>query len=408
MDNKINTFGDFSSISNFLSKDTELPKDLDVDGSDPIVNPPIEDDDQDVKDPSSIEDGTKSKTDDNVGNEVKDITDSNTIKVKVGNDTKFVDPSDVITDEGDAKQNNNNNSGSIDSKDTLSVVEPELAAYMQEKLYEKFGWDLEEGDSKFDSFDSIVEFVDQLVATNSKPEFASTELETLNEYIKNGGDIEHYLKSRYAGNVDLNKLNLDDKISQQLVLREYFNKQGYSQDKIEKRLRSYEETGLIGEEAQYAYDYLKNIREEDSKKLLKEQEITKKQYESDQLKLYNDVVSYIDNITDINGMPLSQIEKRKLKEFALVQDPQKKQTRYQAEYNNNLVRNFVNSAYYTMVGDKFTTKMNKKAETNATLALKKKLELSTKRGKNTNIQSDDDSTVDHSFFSRISSSLSKP
>jgi len=164
------------------------------------------------------------------------------------------------------------------------------------------------------------------------------------------------------------------------------------------------------DEAKDALDILKTTRAKEAEKLLKEQENTRIASQTQQQKFVNDVVSYIDSLKDINGISLSNAEKQRLVDFALTPGSDNK-TKYVVEYNKNLVKNFVNSAFYTMSGDKLTNRLNKKAESEATLALKKKLELSTKRGKGNNSRMDDndnEGSRDYSTLTRVSGLLSKP
>lgn len=379
---KESTFGGFTALGDALSNpdsSINIPNDDFVE--EPIIDPPKDEDDDDIKDPSSIKDED--------GNE-KNLNQQGDPKLEQNED--------------DNTLSNDSNEDDVD----LGEMESDIASYVQEKIFDKYGWDIEEGDTRFDSVDKLVEFLGNVIDENSKPNFANQELADLNEFVYNGGNIENYLKQRYDGNVDLEKLDITTSTNQNLVLREFFKEQGHDSSKIEKRLQRYEDTGIKEEEAKEAYEILKRVRKDKSDQLLESQKKSKEAALKQQQKFYTNVVSTIDELENIKGIPLSPGEKKQLTEYIFKPNPDGR-TSYQKDYESS-VNNLIESAYFTMKGDKLLTKINKKAASSAAKSLKERLETKTKRGKNTRGYEDDDqlSKGDFSLLSGLGSSLHKP
>lgn len=384
-----NTFGGFDALGDLLANPDNdfvnvLPNDDTDPGTDPVVAPPGGDLDN-IVDPSSA------------GGNDPDPTPAPTPNP---DPAPAVDPTPTPDPDPDPTPN------SDDNITDLGDYEADIADYVQNKLYEKFGWTREEGDS-FENIDSVVNFLNKVVDENSKPQFANDELASLNDFVNNGGSIENYLQQRYEGNVDLEKLDVGESANQNLVLREYFKEQGYNSTAIEKRLQRYEDTGIKEDEAREAYDLLKKSRKEKSEKLLENQKKQQEALVEQQQAFYKNVVSNIEETNDIRGIPLSAGERKQLAEYIFKVGSDGK-TAYQKDYESS-AKNLIESAFFTMKGDKLINKMSNQATSNAARALKQKLETTTKRGKNNILENDDKGGKgDFSIFERIGQSLSKP
>lgn len=388
------TFGGFDALGEILSNPDNdfvnvLPDDDNDPGTDKIVDNPGGE--EEIKDPSSL-------------NNEKDVDKNNDVDPEENKDgiTKEIEDDKIETNSLDNSNLGENNNEEVD----LGDYEEDVANYVQEKIYEKLGWNSEE-DKSFKSIDEIVDFLNNVVEENSKPEFANEELANLNEFVINGGNIESYLQQRYDGNVNLDKVDITESANQNLILREYFKEQGYNSANIEKRLQRYEDTGIKEEEAREAYDLLKNIREEKSNKLLETQRKNRDLLVKQQQDFYKNVSSSIDEIKDIRGIPVSTAEKNKLTEY-IFRPMSDGKTAYQKEYESS-VKNLIESAFFTMKGDTLINKMNNKATSNAAKTLKERLETKTKRGRNTNVEDDIETKGSNfSLFRNIGSSLHKP
>jgi hypothetical protein len=116
-------------------------------------------------------------------------------------------------------------------------------------------------------------------------------------------------------------------------------------------------------------------------------------------------VSYIRELKDVNGMPLTVAEKTKLIPYIFTPE-QDGQTKFQKEYVQNY-KNLVTSAYYTMMGEKVNEKISKSANSEAAKNLKKKLDIA----KGSSRTKNSDNALDQDYGKRLdtlSSILSKP
>jgi hypothetical protein len=355
--------------------------------TDPILDPSEIDDEPEIDKKEIVADPLKQKDQ----KEDESIEKPKPVKIK-----KPIEPIIPEEDEDEVKKVEELEPVDIDEVD-LSDIEPEIAALFQEKLYQELGITKEE-DDEMKTIDDVIGYVKAMVEEYSQPVFANEEVEKLNKYVEDGGDLKTYFNYRYGGVVDINKVNLEKEADQQAVIREYFKtlEKDYPEEKIEKRIQRYDETGSLKEEAEEAHEWLKNYREKESKKLLVEQENVRKESEKQQLKFQNDVISYIRSSKAINGIQLNTKEKEQLVRDIFAVDKEGK-TNYQKRYTENLTKNLVDSAFNTMFGDKYYKEISKKADSEAALKLKKKLEISKKTPKLKSSDSVEQSSPDELF-----------
>jgi len=310
-------------------------------------------------------------------------------------------------DTDDSKQENlDNQDKDVEEQNTddisdLEEVEPEVAAYLQEKLYDELGFDFKEGEKKFESVKDVANFIREVVEENSIPNFANTEVQKLNDYVTNGGKIEKYFENIYTDGIDVNSIDIDQESNQRAVLKEQLKLQGFSQNRIDSKLKRAEETGILKEEAEDAVEFVKKYREENSEKLLGEQQKVKEVAEKQQQKFYDDVVSNIEGRKDIMGSNLSNSDKKKAVEYIFRAD---KEGRTQFQKDTMSPEDFVEIALIKMKQDSLIKNITRRAESQAARNLKDKLRTKTKYAKNsgeinTEVNSNNDDAL--GAFSRL-------
>jgi hypothetical protein len=375
------------------------------------VDPDMDNDDIDfVDDPSSLED-LSSDVDQIVDSPDDDIDSKKDQKDGPKNDLVNKDKDTIAKDipfkdnPDDDDQSHTDDSDDKDIQGLSDEDEPEVVQYFQEKLFEKFGWDIEE-DDKFEKVEDFVDYLSKVIEENSKPEFASEEIKALNEYVKQGGDINKYYQTTNSV-IDPDEIDLKSEANQMLVVREYLKTQGYSADKINKRIERYSDTGILEDEAIEAAEFLKDHKKKTEEKLFREQEKFFQEQEKMQQKFFDDVKKEVEQMDEVLGMPLTKSVKSNLINYIFKKESDGK-TKYQKEYSSS-VRNLLESAYFTMMRDQLPKKINSKATSDATINLRKKLEMKSKRGKNTgDIDSNEKTSSDHSIFGSFASQLAKP
>lgn len=214
---------------------------------------------------------------------------------------------------------------------------------------EKLNWEFEEGEEKPKSVDELINYFQNVIEENSKPEYSSEEVEALDNFVKQGGDIKKYLT--IDAELDLDDIDIEDETNQKLVVKQLLKEKGFSTKKIDKLVSRYEEAGLLEDEAQDALEDLKEIKEEKKKQLLEDQ---KKAYQIQlqrQQQFYDNVVSEIKGLKNIRGITVPEKDKKVLMDYILKPDTDGK-TKYQKDYAKGGVKNLIESAYFTMNADK--------------------------------------------------------
>lgn len=216
-------------------------------------------------------------------------------------------------------------------------------------MAEKLNWEFEEDEDKPKSVDELINYFQNVIEENSKPEYSSEEVEALDNFVKQGGDLKKYLT--IDADLDLDDIDIEDEANQKLVVKQLLKEKGFSTKKIDKLVSRYEEAGLLEDEAQDALEDLKEIKEERKKQLLEDQ---KKAYQIQlqrQQQFYDNVVSEIKGLKNIRGITVPEKDKKVLMDYILKPDTDGK-TKYQKDYAKGGVKNLIESAYFTMNADK--------------------------------------------------------
>ena len=353
MKNDNMTFGGFESVISNLTENTTVVKmssDADADDDSKIVDPKEitgKEEDEDEDDFGELEEGSE-------GKKVEDTvskTESKTSKTPAKSDSE---------DSG------------------FGEIEPEIASYVQEELFNKFGFELDE-DTKFESLEDVVEFVKEVIEENSKPEYSSEEVAAIDKFVKDGGKISDYIKTIHGG-IDVDSIDLTNESNQKAVIRENLKNKGYSEARIQKMIDRYEDSGVLAEEAEDALDLVKEYKENTSKKLLEDQEKANKEQKQAQLNYIRSVESTIRDVSEIRGVPITQKEKKELMDY-IFKPSADGMTAFQKDYVKSH-KNLIESAYFTMKGDGLVKKIQRNSASEAAKSLKMKLAEKGKRAKN--------------------------
>lgn len=216
-------------------------------------------------------------------------------------------------------------------------------------MAEKLNWEFEEGEEKPKSVDELINYFQNVIEENSKPEYSSEEVEALDNFVKQGGDLKKYLT--IDAELDLDDIDIEDEANQKLVVKQLLKEKGFSTKKIDKLVSRYEEAGLLEDEAQDALEDLKEIKEEKKKQLLEDQKKAYREQLQRQQQFYDNVVSEIKGLKNIRGITVPEKDKKVLMDYILKPDTDGK-TKYQKDYAKGGVKNLIESAYFTMNADK--------------------------------------------------------
>lgn len=214
-------------------------------------------------------------------------------------------------------------------------------------MAEKFGWELGEEDEVPSTPEELVDYFQSVIEENSVPQYASEEVEQLDAFVKNGGNLRDYFEIEKE--IDLEDINLEDENNQKLVVKQFLKEKGFNAKQIEKKLTKYQDAGLLEDEAEDAAEALKEIKESKKQQLLKEQENLAKAQAKRQQDYFNSVVNEIKGMQDIRGIKIPEKDKKQLLDYIFKPDAEGK-TQYQKDWSKS-VKNLLESAYFTMKGD---------------------------------------------------------
>lgn len=256
-------------------------------------------------------------------------------------------------------------------------------------MAEKLNWEFEEGEDKPKNVDELINYFQNVIEENSKPEYSSEEVEALDNFVKQGGDLKKYLT--IDADLDLDDIDIEDEANQKLVVKQLLKEKGFSTNKIDKLVSRYEEAGLLEDEAQDALEDLKEIKEERKKQLLEDQ---KKAYQIQlqrQQQFYDNVVSEIKGLKNIRGITVPEKDKKVLMDYILKPDTDGK-TKYQKDYAKGGVKNLIESAYFTMNADKLIEAAKREGNNSAIDKFRRSLKSSsiTTKSRKQATSSDDD------------------
>ena len=329
---------------------------------------------------------------DGKGEEDDDIETNEPSKTKKSSKktTKTDKDNDTVDEKGEEDD--------IDSND--GTTSEELIVNFFDSLSEKFGWSDVEDEDKPKTAEDLIEYFKDVIEENSVPQYASEEVEKLDEFVRNGGNLKDYFS--IDADIDLDNIEVEDnEINQKLVIKEFLKEKGLSAKLIDKKITKYEDAGILEDEAVDALEALKDIKAERKEKLLEEQQKSAREAQKQQQTFFNNVVSEIKGMDSIYGIEIPEKDKRALLEYIFKPDAEGV-TKYQKDYAKSL-KNLITSAYFTMKGDSLITIAKQKGKKDALDNFKNSLRGSgvTKKSRKQVINNDSTSTIWDTFARQL-------
>lgn len=258
-------------------------------------------------------------------------------------------------DDDSSKDDKDNKNDKVDDDTVIDTdnqadddTEDNAVATFFEALSDKMGWELDEDEEIPQTPEELVEYFQEVIEENSVPQYASEEVEALDKFVKNGGNLKDYFQ--IDGELDLEDFEIEDnEVNQKLVIKEFLKEKGFSSKQIDKKLTKYEDAGLLEDEATDALEALRDIREQKKQQLLEEREKSANELKKRQQEYFNSVVTEIKGMDNIRGIKIPQKDKQALLEYIFKPTADGK-TQYQKDYSKS-VKNLLESAYFTMKGD---------------------------------------------------------
>lgn len=216
-------------------------------------------------------------------------------------------------------------------------------------IAEELEWEFDEDekDSKPKTVEDLVSYFKDVIKEQSVPQYANEEVQKIDEYVRNGGDLRKYFN--VSTDIDYDNFDTTDESNQKKIVKMLLTEKGYNEKQISRKIEKYEDAGILEDEAEDALEELKEISENKKEQLLTEQKKQNEQRAAQQQEFVDSVVNEISSMSDIRGIKVPEKDKKALLSYIFKTDASGK-TQYQKDYSKS-VKNLIESAYFTMKGD---------------------------------------------------------
>lgn len=332
------------------------------------------------------------KTPDNQTGDSEDVKDGDDLTV--GNDKTEI-PEHILNNskeekETDDNQDNSNTTNDNNSGDTEpsaeDVTEAQQVSALFDAVGESLGWNMADfkDEEKPVTVEEFTNYLGKVVEHNSVPQYADDRIAQLDEYVKNGGKFEDFYQKQQE-TLSFDNLDLENEDNQKSVIRELLKHNGYSDEQINNKISRYEDADMLYDESSDALDRLKVIRQQEIEESQKQQEEYARQQEEQNRQFFQSVQSDINNLSTIRGISIPKEDRAALYEYIFKVD-QDGVSQYQKDFNKNLSKNLIESAYFTMKGDSLVSGAKRDGETSAAEKLRKILRNTSKNHSTYNTQ----------------------
>ena len=377
---KKNPLGDFEDALNSLgfSGSEGNASVTDIDNQDTATQI-IDDPDDDIKNLDNPDDNKP--TEDNKNGDPNAKEDNSEIPDNILNNTSDDNKQDSEQDQQNTDLNQTDDQNQDENTEDDPGEAEQIGAFF-DAFAEANGWSVDE-DEKPKNVDELVDYIKNVVETNSVPEYADERIEQLDQYVKNGGKFEDFYQTQQR-TISYDNIDIEDESNQKQVVRDYYKLQGMSDEQINRKIERYEDADMLEDEATDAVNYLKAYEEQRAQYMAQQQEAQRQAQEQQAIQFAQDLTNGINNLTNIRGISIPKEDKKALYDYITKTDADGL-TAYQKEFNGNLVNNLIESAYFTMKGDALLGEANRNGQTSAANKLRNMLRHQTKNHSSYNV-----------------------
>ena len=377
---KKNPLGDFEDALNSLgfSGSEGNASVTDIDNQDTATQI-IDDPDDDIKNLDNPDDNKP--TEDNKNGDPNANEDNSEIPDNILNNTSDNNKQDSEQDQQNTDLNQTDDQNYDENTENDPGEAEQIGAFF-DAFAEANGWSIDE-DEKPKNVDELVDYIKNVVETNSVPEYADERIEQLDQYVKNGGKFEDFYQTQQR-TMSYDNIDIEDESNQKQVVRDYYKLQGMSDEQINRKIERYEDADMLEDEATDAVNYLKAYEEQRAQYMAQQQEAQRQAQEQQAIQFAQDLTNGINNLTNIRGISIPKEDKKALYDYITKTDADGL-TAYQKEFNGNLVNNLIESAYFTMKGDALLGEANRNGQTSAANKLRNMLRHQTKNHSSYNV-----------------------
>ena len=377
---KKNPLGDFEDALNSLgfSGSEGNASVTDIDNQDTATQI-IDDPNDDIKNLDNPDDNKPTEDNKNVDPNAKE--DNSEIPNNILNNTSDDNKQDSEQDQYNTDLNQTDDQNQDENTEDDPGEAEQIGAFF-DAFAEANGWSVDE-DERPKNVDELVDYIKNVVETNSVPEYADERIEQLDQYVKNGGKFEDFYQTQQR-TISYDNIDIEDESNQKQVVRDYYKLQGMSDEQINRKIERYEDADMLEDEATDAVNYLKAYEEQRAQYMAQQQEAQRQAQEQQAIQFAQDLTNGINNLTNIRGISIPKEDKKALYDYITKTDADGL-TAYQKEFNGNLVNNLIESAYFTMKGDALLGEANRNGQTSAANKLRNMLRHQTKNHSSYNV-----------------------
>ena len=377
---KKNPLGDFEDALNSLgfsgSEGNASVTDIDNQNTATQI---IDDPDDDIKNLDNPDDNKP--TEDNKNGDPNAKEDNSEIPDNILNNTSDDNKQDSEQDQQNTDLNQTDDQNQDENTEDDPGEAEQIGAFF-DAFAEANGWSVDE-DERPKNVDELVDYIKNVVETNSVPEYADERIEQLDQYVKNGGKFEDFYQTQQR-TMSYDNIDIEDESNQKQVVRDYYKLQGMSDEQINRKIERYEDADMLEDEATDAVNYLKAYEEQRAQYMAQQQEAQRQAQEQQAIQFAQDLTNGINSLTNIRGINIPKEDKKALYDYITKTDADGL-TAYQKEFNGNLVNNLIESAYFTMKGDALLGEANRNGQTSAANKLRNMLRHQTKNHSSYNV-----------------------
>lgn len=377
---KKNPLGDFEDALSSLGFGGQEGGDsvTDIDNQD-VVNQVLDDPNDDVKNLDNPDDNKP--TEDNKNGDPNAKEDDSEIPDNILNNTSDNNKQDSEQDQQNTESDQTEDQTQDENIEDDPGEAEQIGAFF-DAFAEANGWSIDK-DEKPKNVYELVDYIKNVVETNSVPEYADERIEQLDQYVKNGGKFEDFYQTQQR-TVSYDNIDIEDESNQKQVVRDYYKLQGMSDEQIDRKIERYEDADMLEDEATDAVNYLKAYEEQRAQYMAQQQEAQRQAQEQQAIQFAQDLTNGINSLTNIRGINIPKEDKKALYDYITKTDADGL-TAYQKEFNGNLVNNLIESAYFTMKGDALLGEANRNGQTSAANKLRNMLRHQTKNHSSYNV-----------------------
>ena len=276
-----------------------------------------------------------------------------------------IEEEDIENPEGEEEDSKNTESNEEDEEETSKVTA------LFDAIAEELEWEFDddEKEEKPKTVEELVNYFKEVIQEQSVPQYASEEIAKLDEFVRNGGDLNDYFT--VVPEIDYENFDTTIEANQKQIVKMLLTEKGFSEKQIAKKIEKYEDAGILEDEAEDALEAMKDIEQTKKEQLLANQEKEYKKRVAKQQEFVDNVVSEINAMDNIRGIKIPEKDKKALLTYIFKADANGR-TQYQKDYQKS-VKNLIESAYFTMKGDTLLDTAKKMGTSSAIKNLKQSL-----------------------------------